>query len=265
LRDESVALAVRNGEDAGVAEILIPARSADDWQRLLTEPEKHWRTGYSAKALAHCWQSARDFPPSVRSVLDDSRYDLFHGIKMLLGIPEHRVPLPGRGKASQTDLFVLAKSGDDLVSITVEGKVAESFDVLVSEWLRRDSHPKRGTAAKETRELPRARAPSAGKLERLAYLCQMLGIDKEDSSGLRYQLFHRTVSALIEAERFNAKHALMLVHSFSQTGAWFDDYQSFAALLRVAVEPDTIACVGERAGVDLYLGWVTGEPEWLAV
>jgi hypothetical protein len=29
------------------------------------------------------------------------------------------VPLPGAGKASFSDLFVLAKSGDDLVSIAV--------------------------------------------------------------------------------------------------------------------------------------------------
>ena len=124
-----------------MADILIPARSADDWQRFLAKPEKHWVTGRSAKSLAHCWQAARDFPPSVRSVLRQSPYPLFHEIEMLLGIPERPVPLPGQGKASFSDLFVLAKSRGELVSITVEGKVGEKFDVPISEWLLRDTVP----------------------------------------------------------------------------------------------------------------------------
>jgi hypothetical protein len=157
----------RIGQDAAVAEFLVPARSADDWQRLLAEPDKHWRTGYSAKALAHCWQSAGDFPPSVRAVFNASPIELFQGITMLLGIPERRVPLPGRGKASQTDLFVLAKSGDDLVSIAVEGKVAEPFDVLSrSGWSGRARPPRarsrrRPRTKRQTRRLCRAPASYA--------------------------------------------------------------------------------------------------------
>jgi hypothetical protein len=42
----------RAGKEVGVSKILIPSRGAEDWQRLLAEPEKHWRSGYSAKALA---------------------------------------------------------------------------------------------------------------------------------------------------------------------------------------------------------------------
>lgn len=258
-----------------MADILVPTQSADDWKRLLADPDKHWRTGYSAKALAHCWEAAHDFPPSVRAVFDSSSFALFHGIEMLLGIPERQVPLPGRGKASCSDLFVLAKSSGDLVSITVEGKVAESFDVLVSEWLLRKSVPETVTTevaptgeeveAVATPTAPHKSGPSAGKLKRLAYLCQMLGVDEEAVRPLRYQLLHRTVSALIEAERFNAPHALMLVHSFSQTCEWFDDYKNFATALGVAVEPNAIAYVGKRAGVELYLGWATGEAEFLTV
>jgi hypothetical protein len=260
-----------------VADILIPARSADDWQRFLAEPEKHWRTGYSAKSFAHCWQAARGFPPSVRRVFKQSPHPLFHDIEMLLGIPERAVPLPGRGKSSFSDLFVLAKSGGDLVSITVEGKVAEQFDVLISEWLLRDTAAEgesvedSATAAAPDPPMPSAAAtpkrsgPSAGKLKRLSYLCQMLELDEAESHDLWYQLLHRTVSALIEAERFNAPHALMLVHSFSQTHERFEDYRAFAERMGVAVEPNEIVRVGNRAGVNLYLVWVRGEAEWLAV
>jgi hypothetical protein len=265
-----------------VADILIPARSADDWQQFLAKPEKHWVTGRSAKSFAHCWQAARDVPPSVRRVFQQSPHPLFHQIEMLLGIPERPVPLPGQGKASFSDLFVLAKSGGDLVSIAVEGKVGEKFDVLISDWLLRDTvpddviaegtatapSPDPGTTASAAASVrPKRSGPSVGKLKRLSYLCQMLDLDEPATHDLWYQLLHRTVSALIEAERFNAPHALMLVHSFSQTHERFEDYRAFAERMGVSVtvEPNQIVQVGKRAGIDLYLGWVQGEAEWLTV
>lgn len=233
--------------------VLIPAKSADDWQGFLAEPDKQWRTGYSAKALAHCWMSADDFPPSVRAVLERSSSEVFRRLTMLLAIPERRVPLPGGGRASQTDLFVLGKAtSGELVSIAVEGKVNESFDRLVSEWLvapLADGSP----------------GPSPGRKNRLAYLSNLLELNEERAKTLRYQLLHRTAAALIEAERFNARHALMLVHSFSSTNAWFDDYGAFGRALGVECEPDAIVQVGDRQGVELYLGWVTGEAAFLEV
>lgn len=247
--------------DAPVADILIPARSADDWQQFLAKPEKHWVTGRSAKSFAHCWQAARDFPPSVRRVFKQSPYPLFHQIEMLLGIPERPVPLPGQGKASFSDLFVLAKSDGDLVSIAVEGKVGEKFDVLISDWLLRDTVPEAAvegtvlaappspdpgaTASAAASTRPKRSGPSAGKLKRLNYLCRMLDLDEPATHDLWYQLLHRTVSALIEAERFNAPHALMLVHSFSQTHERFEDYRAFVERMGVsgAVEPNQI-CPG---------------------
>src|SRR3954447_19479677 len=122
-----------------MAEILVPARSPDDWRHFLAEPDKHWSTGRSAKSLAHCWQAARDFAPSVRRVFKESPYPLFHEIEMLVGLVEHDVPLPGAGFASANDLYVLAKSRGDLVSVAVEGKAGEKFDALVSDWLLRDT------------------------------------------------------------------------------------------------------------------------------
>ena len=38
-----------------MAKILIPASSPEDWKQFLTEPEKHWKSGYSARSLAYCW------------------------------------------------------------------------------------------------------------------------------------------------------------------------------------------------------------------
>jgi len=33
--------------------ILHVTRSPDDWKALLADPEKHWRTGFSTRTLAH--------------------------------------------------------------------------------------------------------------------------------------------------------------------------------------------------------------------
>ena len=108
---------------------FITCPTPEVWRALLANPEKHWRDGYSAKELAMSWLHADGFPPRVESVLRRSLH--FHDIEMLLGVPEHRVSLPGRGFDSQNDLWVLAQAGGRFVSIAVEGKVEEQFDETV--------------------------------------------------------------------------------------------------------------------------------------
>lgn len=138
--------------------IFVPANEAGDWRPLLAKPDRHWRTGYSAKTLAHCWQEADgDFPESVRKVFKRSD-KLFQNIELLLAFPEYKTPLPGGRRASQSDIFILAKGNDQLVSIAVEGKVSESFGETVAEWLRRDK---------------------GGKQERLAFLRDKLELESK--------------------------------------------------------------------------------------
>lgn len=233
-----------------MTKIYVPSRSPEDWRELLADPVKHWRTGYSAKALAYSWmEDPNDFPRSVKSVFTSSQIEIFRTIEMLLAFPEYETPLPGGRRPSQSDVFVLAKSMGNLVSITVEGKVSEPFGKVVSEW----------------------KDPlTPGKQVRLQYLCDCLGLVPDDVDGIRYQLLHRTASALIEADRFNASSALMIVHSFSQTNEWFEDFRQFTALFKAEVEVDSIAYASQRHSpqslfteIDLYLGWVKGEEKYL--
>jgi hypothetical protein len=48
--------------------IYIPTQSPEDWRRLLAQPEKHWREGYSARALAECWERADGFPVEFQAL-----------------------------------------------------------------------------------------------------------------------------------------------------------------------------------------------------
>lgn len=239
-----------------MSKIVIPSRGAEDWQRLLAEPEKHWRSGYSAKALAHCWEAADGFPPSVQALFDGSRFKAFHGLELVLGIPEHRVPLPGGRRASQTDLFVLARANDGLAAIAVEGKVAEPFGPLVREWIAPTPSSVEGEPDV---------APSEGKRERLAFLCSSLGLAADEVADARYQLVHRSVSALIEARRFAARHAVMLVHSFSERDDSFADYERFAAMLGGDAKRDELVAARVPGDVPLYLGWASGDRTYLAL
>jgi hypothetical protein len=75
----------------GMNKIYVPANRPEDWKPLLAKPDKHWRTGYSAKTLAYCWQEANGFPESVINCFNNSGLKLFRDIELLLVIPEHKV------------------------------------------------------------------------------------------------------------------------------------------------------------------------------
>lgn len=221
---------------------FIPAPGVEGWRQRLADPDKHWRTGYSARALAHAWEDAGGFPSEVRVALDSAADSGLHGLELLAAFPEYPVPLPGGRRPSQNDIWLLARGSAGLVSIAVEGKVAEPFDRPVNEWLAEASD---------------------GKRERLAYLCRNLGLQPEQVGSLRYQLLHRAASAVIEARRFCCPRAVMLVHSFSQDHAWFPDYATLAAAFGVDVMPGQVASVRAIDGISLAVGWVTGDAVFL--
>jgi len=204
------------GRAISMDKFFIPTNNPEDWQLLLADPDKQWRTVYSAKSLAYCWHKTNDFPHSIKRVFKNSGINLFQDIELLIAFPEWKVPLPGGRRPSQNDIFILAKGSNQLISITVEGKVRESFGEIVSEW-KSDKNK--------------------GKQIRLKYLCDLLHLNKDQVDNIRYQLLHRTASAVIEAKRFNAENALMLVHSFSQESEQenegFQDYCKFLSLFRL--------------------------------
>jgi hypothetical protein len=212
-----------------------------DWQALLADPGKQWKTGYSACTLAYCWMAARGFPPEVAAVFGDRREPVLNGLYPVLGVPEFKVPLPGGARPSQNDIFVLAKSEAGAVVIMVEGKVGESFGPTMAEWLRE---------------------ASPGKKQRLAFLTRTLGLPADVPDLLRYQLLHRAVSALLTAEQYRAVAAVLLVHSFSAKHVGWADYSRFAALFGVAAEPGEVQRLhGSR--LPLFGLWVTGDDAFL--
>ena len=222
--------------------ILIPASNPEDWKKFLADPKKQWKKGYSARTLAYCWHAANSIPAEVLSVLKQSTE--LSRIEPLFIIPEHKVPLPGGSAASQNDIWVLGKTDTHLVSFTVEGKVSEPFGPTAEEWFK---------------------DPSPGKEKRLNFLCEELGLSYPIPNNIRYQLLHRAVSALLEAKRFRTDRAGMVVHSFSPSNEWFEDYQTFIDLFKLNAGINELVSTTLPNGIVLYFAWIHGDEKFLEI
>ncbi|MGM0840274.1 MAG: DUF6946 family protein [Bacillota bacterium] len=216
---------------------FVPTKGIDSWKEFLADPEKQWKPSYSAYELAKSWERADNLPSSVERAFKNSDIPLFKNVKVLYGFPEYKVSLPGGGAPSQNDLYLLANAGDVLLPIMIEGKVSEPFGEEVRVW--------------------KGENPSVGKINRLHSILELLGLNEEEVLNKRYQLFHRTASAVIEAKNVHAQHALMLVHSFSKQAMWFEDYKEFVNLFGVRGKKDGVVGPVNVNGIHLYFGWVT--------
>ena len=189
-------------------------------------------------SLAQSWEAAHPVvPPEITATLESSGDHALSGLELLLAIPEYEVELPGGTRPSQTDVLALMRGTSGLVIVAVEGKVDETFGPTVGE--------KRAEA-------------SVGVDARLAWLLEQLALS-DVSAEIRYQLLHRTVSALVIGRQFDAAVAVMLVHSFSPTGKWFEDFDAFCHLFGTEARVGTAVHLGEFEGMPLFVGWCKGD------
>ena len=209
--------------------ILRPMSDPDEWQAGLARPH-HWQPGYSAMETAHAWQQATGAPPEIAALLPPDA-------ELVQAIPEYPVSLPGGGRPSFTDVFALFSEPGGLHVAMIEGKRDESFGPTLSDRLAE---------------------ASPGVLARRDFLLSTLGLETEEVPGtIRYQLLHRTVSALLTARRFHARRASVIVQSFSAQARWFEDFAAFGALLGAEVAPNRLVPTRIDAPVPLHLGWAT--------
>jgi hypothetical protein len=136
-------------------------------------------------------------------------------------------------------LFVLAKAGDgSLVSIMVEGKVNEPFGNPVGTWKASGD------------------GFTLNKQERLAGLTALVGLSQTPDY-IYYQLLHRIASAVIAAQTFNAKYAIMLVHSFSSAHTHWDAFADFVSLYGKTAQPERLIELTTLDSINLFAGWAS--------
>lgn len=214
-----------------ISRLHLPMRNPADVKPHLASPI-HWKEGRSAHALCSIWEKANAIPPKVKSVL--ATHPATVQLELVDAFLERRVELGDGSRPSQTDLMAICSDDHGLLAMAIEATVNEPFDKIVDRW-----------------------QDSSGKAKRLEMLCQSLGIDVGTAGPLRYQLLHRTVSAIIEAKHYRSSRAMMVVQSFSQKNSGFDDFARFAAAIGFGVaQPDTVLGPKTVDGTQLMLAWV---------
>ena len=217
----------------GIPRIHVPLRKPEDVIPHLGKPT-HWKEGRSAKAVAESWFYANDIPGPVRAVLDQA--EEYRGAELIDAWLERCVDLGDGNQPTQTDLMAVLGIGDRLAVLAVEAKVDESFGPTVGQWLA---------------------GASEAKHRRLAYLAGMFGLEPAACSSLRYQFLHRAASAVLEAKRYRARRAAMIVQSFCPRRSGFSDYAEFlAAVGQPSAEPGFMSSPHQAGDIWLRFGWV---------
>ena len=213
-----------------ITEHYTPAKGIEDWQKLVKK--RHWKKGFSAYETANSWHNANpDLPQEIQALFGDSA-------ELLVAIPEHETSLEGGRRGSISDALAFIEINGNVCAVAIEGKKDEGFGKPIS------------------KEFENA---SSGKTKRLEYISETLGLDYPPADNIHYQLLHRAAAAVIEAERFNAECAALVVHSFSQTQKSFSDYGRFLGLFGVgSVGPDNLYTT-HKPGIPLSFGWASSQ------
>lgn len=199
--------------------------------------EHHYREGRSARLIAETWfagqREPRGLPTMIQHVLDQN--PRFVDAELVDAFLERWIELGDGLKPSQADVLAVLGLTDGIAIMAVEGKVDETFGPRVSEWLA---------------------SGSPGKIRRLKLLTVTLGLDAAAADTLRYQLLHRTASAIYEAKRYRANAAVMMVHSFDPKDAGLLDFKAFASALGLPIaDASRLAGPVLCDGINLFLGW----------
>lgn len=92
-------------------------------------------------------------------------------------------------------------------------------------------------------------------------LCNLLGLDPATVGELRYQFFHRAAAAILEARRYRASRAILLIHSFCPDATGLADFIEFGRKLGFErLGRDHVSEVRHMGGISLQLAWVSEEP-----
>lgn len=187
---------------------------------------------------AAAWETAGDrLPPEITALLESSKDPALQSQSLLIALPEWQVALEGGETTSNTDVLAICRNAMGLCIIGVEAKVLEDFGPLLRD---------------------KRKGASSGQLARLNFLHTLLKIEHFEDT-IRYQLLHRTASALLTAQEFHAKAAVMLVHAFDCPPARREDFTAFVSAIGAVELAPAIYRVSSFDNPMLYLGWSDGD------
>ncbi|TFI59751.1 hypothetical protein E2493_02620 [Sphingomonas parva] len=219
-----------------IRRIHVPLLAPEAIKPHLVSP-KQYAPGRSTALVTQSWFSANGLPPRLRAILEQAPE--WSGVQMLDAWLERQVDLEdGMASPSRCDALAICSLREELGVLTVEAKLHESFDWTINARL--------------------ARGLSVGETTRTRRLLERLRLPPEGSGHLRYQLLHRVLCAVLEAKRYRARHAAMLVQSFSAKASRFSEFHDLAVAMGYGtVNQDRISGPIVIEGVGLRIGWVS--------
>lgn len=224
--------------------IVVPTRTGSDWQPLLAQPERHWKKGASAMTVAASWEGAGSALPSeIAAALNLCGSACVADLRLIIARPEWEVALEGGETTSNTDVLAICRNDVGLCVMAVEAKVHEGFGPLVGQ--------KRAEA-------------SVGQSARVAYLERLLQVERF-ADGIRYQLVHRTASALLTAQEFYAGTAVMMVQAWDAPSARQDEFKAFCSAMRGKQLSPLVFALPDFERPKLFVAWCNGDPKFLNV
>lgn len=225
---------------------------ADDWKGFAGED--NWVATRSAFEIAYAWHDAGGFPEALKAAFDRSGQPVLRRLTLEIAVVEKPVFLDTLVGPSMNDLMGYARNGNgDQVVVAVEAKTVETFGLPVGSWVKGD------------RLVPEPEATARpSRLRRLKFLSEQLGFELAPDSRLRYQLLHRTTSALLEGALYGAAATVVVIHSFSSADATnWDDFVTFLRALGSS-PPNKNEVVGPlhlrgRENMPLFFAWITSD------
>jgi hypothetical protein len=171
-------------------DVSIPVNVPTDVQDHLPPDKRYlFSPGRSMALAANSWVNAkRELPKAIAEVVGSDVLDSAHF--------EYGVAVYGRG-LSMTD--VMAFTVDAVIA--VEAQAREPFGSVVWDWIDEDQ-------AKNANSPPY-------RCKVIAEYAQAFGVRFKNLLPLRYQLFHRTLSAALTAQKTGRQRAWMVVQSFA--------------------------------------------------
>ena len=90
------------------------------------------------------------------------------------------------------------------------------------------------------------------------HILKSIGLTGPIPRDIRYQLLHRTASAVIEAHRFHAKYAIMIIQSFMDDDSenHFSDFGAFLHLYGKETKKGILINLCGSPECQIYAAWV---------
>jgi len=190
---------------------------------------------------AAAWEDAGNrLPSEIEAMLSGTGRAELKDLALLSAFPEWQVALPGGTTTSNTDVMAICRNDHGLCVVAVEAKVLEDFGPTVGE--------KRNKA-------------TDGQKERLDYLHRLLGVKCFDDQ-IRYQLLHRTASAILTAGEFHASTAVMLVHAFDTPADRRTDFTRFCDAVGASLVSQGVYRLPGTIFPLAYLVWCDGDGQY---